>query len=156
MRGFYALDTSYKYVLQNKLPMPINRLSGVRFRPYCASRSGSSAKKPVCNSIASNRSKAIDQDPFPQRRATAPPQTGGELTTDRRAIQTDGQTLTWHSLGDIEAEALSDLRLRSRHSKALLVLFSRTADCTYPRTGERSCHSSPLATLSLRDTVASW
>lgn len=47
-----------------------------------------------------------------------------------------GDALTWQLLHDIEAEALSDLGLCSRHSETLLALFARPADCDYPRTDD--------------------
>lgn len=47
-----------------------------------------------------------------------------------------GGGLTWRILRDIEAEALSDLGLQSRHAEELLALFARPADGDYPRTDE--------------------
>jgi hypothetical protein len=47
-----------------------------------------------------------------------------------------GVPLTWRLLHAIEAEALADLGLASRHDNALLALFVRTETSAYPCTDE--------------------
>jgi len=47
-----------------------------------------------------------------------------------------GVPLTWRLLHAIEAEALADLGLASRHDNTLLALFVRTATSAYPCTDD--------------------